>query len=203
MQFPHKMQDCDWKDLDKWDKETSMAKIVVFLFGDGVEELELIAPADLLRRAGCEVRLVSTEPSVMITTRGGFRMEADGLMADEDFSGVDLLVLPGGPGVIALRQREDWKPTLRAYAATGKMLAAICAAPLLLHDAGLLQGRKFTCHFSCHGELSSADRELKVVIDGALVTSQGAGTAIEFGLVLVEAMAGSEVRADIARAIMV
>ena len=179
-----------------------MQKTVMFVFGHGVEELELIAPADVLRRAGLAVRFASTEETPLVTTRGGFVVQCDQSFADMDAAAIDLLVLPGGPGVMALRQRQDLLDCLRSYGQSGKPLAAICAAPLLLQDAGLLEGKQFTCHDSCWQELSAAQRSQKVVIDGALITSQGAGTALDFGLALVEQMCGEEVRAQIARAIM-
>lgn len=179
-----------------------MQKNVAFIFGHGVEELELIAPADLLRRAGAEVWFVSTETSSMVTTRGGFGIETHMKLGNLPLSSVDLLVLPGGPGVMALRESHTLRDMLKYYASTGKSLAAICAAPLLLHDAGLLQGRAFTCHFSCRNELSDAVQGKRVVIDRELITSQGAGTSIEFGLALVERLYGSDVSKDIAEAIM-
>lgn len=179
-----------------------MQKKVLFVFGHGVEELELIAPADVLRRAGLEVSFASTEETRLVNTRGGFIVQADQSFAEIDGSTVDLLVLPGGPGVMALRQRADVLDFLRVYALSRKPLAAICAAPLLLQDAGLLGGKKYTCHDSCWAELPAAQQTQKVIIDGALITSQGAGTALEFGLTLVEVMCGETLRAQIARAIM-
>jgi protein deglycase len=179
-----------------------MQKNALCVFGHGVEELELIAPADVLRRAGLVVDFASTEETRLVTTRGGFVVRCDRGFAEIDAADVDLLVLPGGPGVMALRKREDVLEFLRAYEVSGKPLAAICAAPLLLQDAGLLAGKQFTCHDSCWGELTEAWKDQKVVIDGALITSQGAGTALDFGLALVERMCGAEARAQIARAIM-
>lgn len=179
-----------------------MQKKALFVFGHGVEELELIAPADVLRRAGLDVSFASTEDTRLVNTRGGFVVQADLSFAEVDGSAVDLLVLPGGPGVMALRQRADLLDFLREYALTRRPLAAICAAPLLLQDAGLLDGKNFTCHDSCWVELTTAQRTEKVLIDGALITSQGAGTALDFGLALVEVMCGETVRQQIARAIM-
>ncbi len=176
---------------------------VAFVFGNGVEELELIAPADLLRRAGAKVWFVSTEPEKTIATRGDFRLMADARLEEICVDSIDLLVLPGGPGVMTLRKNQALLAFVRDYAMTGKPLAAICAAPLLLHDAGLLHGRCFTCHDSCWDELTHTVRTSKVVIDRELITSQGAGTAVDFGLALVEKLFGAEQRAVVSRAIMV
>lgn len=179
-----------------------MQKKVLFVFGHGVEELELIAPADVLRRAGLSVSFASTEETRLVNTRGGFVVQCDQSFVDIDATDINLLVLPGGPGVMALRQRQDLLEFLRVYGFSGKPLAAICAAPLLLQDAGLLEGKQFTCHDSCWEELPTADRSKKVVIDGTLITSQGAGTALTFGFELVEFLCGAESRQQIATAIM-
>lgn len=179
-----------------------MQNNVLFVFGHGVEELELIAPADLLRRAGLAVSFASMEETRLVSTRGGFVVQCDQSFSEVDATDVDLLVLPGGPGVMALRERQDLLGFLRAYGQSGKPFAAICAAPLLLLDAGLLEGKQFTCHDSCWTELAAAQKNERVVIDGTLITSQGAGTALDFGLILVERMCGVEVSAQIARAIM-
>lgn len=178
-----------------------MSKRVAMIFGHGVEELELIAPADVLRRAGAEVLWVSWEDTRELVTRGGFVVRATHVLAELDLASIDMLVLPGGPGVMAARSRPELMTLLRDYASSLQPLAAICAAPLLLHDAGLLDGRNFTCHFSCVEELIDAQRGADVVIDGNLVTSRGAGTALVFGLFLVERLYGIEIRNDIARAI--
>jgi 4-methyl-5(b-hydroxyethyl)-thiazole monophosphate biosynthesis len=178
-----------------------MSKRVAMIFGHGVEELELIAPADVLRRAGCEVLWVTWEETRELVTRGGFSLFAHQSLAELDMAQIDLLVLPGGPGVMAARKRPDVWALLADYATTGKPLAAICAAPLLLHDAGLLAGRRFACHGSCHAELPAALKEERVVVDGTLITSRGAGTALEFGLALVEQMCGDEMRREIELAI--
>jgi protein deglycase len=91
---------------------------------------------------------------------------------------------------------------IKSYAAAGKPIAAICAAPLLLHDAGVLEGRAFTGHFSITEELPENSEE-RVVRDGELLTSRGAGTAVEFGLALVEMLVGREKADEVGRSIMV
>lgn len=171
------------------------------IFGHGVEELELIAPSDVLRRAGAEVWWLSWESTGELLTRGGFRIRATHLLECLTTASLDMLVLPGGPGVMAVRSRPDLMKILRDYAQTNKPLAAICAAPLLLHDAGLLNGRRFTCHQSCMSELSCSERDDEVVIDQQLITSRGAGTALSFGLALVECLYGADVKKEVARSI--
>jgi len=89
---------------------------------------------------------------------------------------------------------------LRHHAA-GRWLAAICAAPAVLHDLGLLKGRRYTAHFSVAGELTEILANERVVIDGRLLTSRGAGTALDFGLALVEPLVSAAKSAEIAKAI--
>lgn len=148
-----------------------MKKRVLCLICDGVEELELIAPVDLLRRAGAEV-----------TGRNGIQLTADSLLGDVD--GYDLFLLPGGPGVRKLRQDGRAAEIARRFVEAGKPVAAICAAPTVLHDAGLLEGKRFTAFPAVRKELVDAVDE-RVVEDGLVITSRGAGTAVDFALALV------------------
>jgi 4-methyl-5(b-hydroxyethyl)-thiazole monophosphate biosynthesis len=177
-----------------------MKKRVLCLVTDGFEETELVTPVNLLRRGGVEVVMASWDGTAQ-TGRGGIRVLPDaafGTVAPMDF---DLLFIPGGPGVMDLRR--DGRPARLAteFHAAGKAVAAICAAPLLLKDAGLLDSRRFTAHFSVHGELPGVVDE-RVVVDGRLVTSRGPGTAVDFGLALVRLLQGDTVAAEVAQAIM-
>jgi protein deglycase len=171
-----------------------MNKRVLCLLAPGFEEIETVTPIDLLRRAGAEVIVASVNGELSITGRSQI---AD--VADQDF---DLLVVPGGPGVKAMR--ADGRPAklAEAFHRSGKMVAAICAGPAVLKDARLLENKRFTAHFSVFGELAGALAEERVVRDGAILTSRGAGTALDFGLALVQALFGQEKSDEIARAIM-
>ncbi|MGC4013668.1 MAG: DJ-1/PfpI family protein [Luteolibacter sp.] len=167
---------------------------VLCLLVDGFEELETVAPVDVLRRAGVDVTLASLAQMV-VTGRNGIHLTADVLLADELPDAYDLLLLPGGPGVAKLR--EDGRPAAiaRIFAESGKKVAAICAAPLVLKDAGILSGRRFTAHDSTLRDLPDAVVNERVVIEENLITSRGAGTALDFGLALVAELCGQE-RAD-------
>lgn len=175
---------------------------VLCLLAEGFEEIETIAPVDLLRRAGAEVVMASITGSIHVTGRCAITLHADALLDGLDTEAFDLLLIPGGPGVKALRQ--DGRPaTLAAsFASHGKKVAAICAAPAVLQDAGLLTGRRFTAHFSMHGELPGADGAERVVVDGPVITSRGAGTAIEFGLELIAQLFGTTKVDEVAASIM-
>lgn len=172
------------------------------LLVDGFEEIETITPVDLLRRAGVEVTLAAVAGPIHVTGRCGVTLHADTMLEGLATEEYDLLLLPGGPGVKALR--EDGRPAhlAAAFAARGKVVAAICAAPTVLKDAALLENRRYTAHFSVHGELTSALADERVVEDGNLITSRGAGTAMDFGLALVERLCGPDKRREVAASIM-
>lgn len=173
---------------------------VLCLLVDGFEEIELVTPVDLLRRAGVEV-VVAALHGMGATGRSGIRLTADGSLDEVADSGYDLLLIPGGPGVGELRRDGRAAALAGVFASAGKPIAAICAAPLVLKDAGLLDGRRFTAHQSVRDVLAQALDE-RVVIDGNLITSLGAGTAMEFGLALVSRLAGQAAADKVAADIM-
>jgi 4-methyl-5(b-hydroxyethyl)-thiazole monophosphate biosynthesis len=179
-----------------------MSKRVLCLLVAGFEELETVAPVDLLRRAGAVVTLASLAGDQWVTGRTNLTLQADAALAELAEAEFDLLLLPGGPGVKALRQ--DGRPArlAAAFVAAGKSVAAICAAPTVLADAGLLVGRRFTAHASVAAELPQARLAERVVEDGPLITSRGAGTAVDFGLALVGRLFGPAKAVEIAQAIM-
>lgn len=179
-----------------------MSKRVLCLLGPGFEEIEVTAPIDLLRRAGAEVVMASVPGDLHLTGRCGITLHADAALADVLNQEFDLLLIPGGPGVKELR--ADGRPArlARAFADSGKLVAAICAAPTILGDAGLLADRRYTAHFSVNEELPQALSGREVVEDGNLITSRGAGTALSFGLALVRRLFGDAKAQEVARAIM-
>jgi len=160
----------------------------------------MVTPVDLLRRADVEVVIASLHRKTAVG-RCGIRVEADAALVGLDPKKFDLLLIPGGPGVANLR--KDGRPATlaREFVAAGKPVAAICAAPLVLMDAGLLEGRRFSAHQSVRNALPAALDE-RVVVDGNLVTSRGAGTAMDFGLALVALLAGQAAAERVAAEIM-
>jgi protein deglycase len=179
-----------------------MSTRVLCLLVNGFEEIETLAPVDLLRRAGAEVVMASVTPEMHVTGRCKVTVHADAALADISPESFDLLLIPGGPGVAALR--ADGRPAqlATAFAASGKPVAAICAAPTVLADAGLLKDKRFTAHFSVYDELPTALATERVVEDGLLITSRGAGTALDFGLSLVRRLFGKEKAKEVAESIM-
>ena len=175
---------------------------VLVILPEGFEEIEAVTPIDLMRRAGVEVTIAALAEGIHVTGRSGLTLHATtSLTAVPEDQTFDLLLIPGGPGV--RRLRDDPRVLRRVVAQTqgGGWLAAICAAPTVLNDAGVLDGRSFTAHPSVAGELPSARIGERLVIDGKLITSRGAGTTLEFGLQLVEALAGPSKAREIASAI--
>jgi 4-methyl-5(b-hydroxyethyl)-thiazole monophosphate biosynthesis len=165
-------------------------KRVLVPLAPGFEEIEAVAIVDVLRRAEIAVDIAGTAPGP-ITGSHGITVTPDLALADADTRTYDLVALPGGmPGTLNLRQSPDVLRVVREMAAGGRYTTAICAAPTVLAAAGVTTGRALTSHPSVASELSgSAYREDAVVIDGPVITSRGAGTAVEFALALVEALA--------------
>lgn len=176
---------------------------VLAILPEGFEELEAVAPIDLLRRAGCVVTVAALGPELRVTGRNALVLEADVILSELPAGGpvCDCLLLPGGPGVRHLRASAAVRDLVGRHHAAGAWLAAICAAPVVLHDAGLLARRRYTAHPSVAGELDAILAEERVVRDGRILTSRGAGTAIDFGLALVSALISPEKSAEIAASI--
>jgi 4-methyl-5(b-hydroxyethyl)-thiazole monophosphate biosynthesis len=171
-----------------------MAKSVLTLLADGFEEIEATAPIDLLRRAEAEVTVASCSDSLDVTGRSTITLRADTLLSHvPDPLAFDLLVLPGGPAVFELRKRPEIIDLIRDFADTDKPIGAICAAPLLLLDAGVITSDSTcTAHGSTEEEIPQLSKSKAVVQDGQIITSRGAGTAVEFGLALIQELFGQE-----------
>lgn len=143
---------------------------------------------DLLRRAGLEVVLAGGS-GLEVTGKCGVTVSADALLVDVAGDRFDALFLPGGPAVMELRGSPAIIGLIRKFDEESKLIAAICAAPLLLKDAGILGNVNTTAHFSTAGELPELS-DARCVYDGRLLTSRGAGTALGFGVALVEILMG-------------
>ena len=155
-----------------------MTKVAV-VFAEGFEEIEALSPVDVFRRAGFDCNMLGLE-SASVTGSHGIQVAMDGVF-DGNFADYDLVVLPGGmPGSTNLEAAK-----------AGKYVAAICAAPIVLERAGLLEGRKFTCFPGVEEQIASGEHQTDlVVVDGNIVTSRGAGTALAFAYALVDLLGG-------------
>lgn len=158
---------------------------------DGVEEMEAVIVIDALRRAKWRVVSAGMVPGVITASRG-VKLAPDALWDDVARAEFDVLVLPGGAaGVAALSRDERVLQTVREFMRDGKIVAAICAGPLVLQAAGVLEGRRLTSHPAVKAQLTQGAWQTdRVVVDGRLITSQGPGTAFEFVLALVALVEG-------------
>lgn len=182
-----------------------MKKALVILF-DKVEELEAIAPVDILRRARVDVTTAALGDSLEIIGRSGIAIDADEPFAEACKKNFDAVILPGGPGVYDILDMhpDDIAPMrglFERHLNGGEIVAAICAAPMVLAEMEILKGKKCTAHQSVADKIENADVSKNVVRDGCVITSRGAGTAVEFGLEILAALEGGNVADEIAKSI--
>lgn len=172
-----------------------MSKKVYIFLADGFEDIEGLTVVDLMRRAGITITTVSIKNTKQITTAHSITMLTDQTFAETDFTDADMLVLPGGqPGTTDL---------LKNFYNNGGRIAAICAAPTIFAQIGLLHGKKATAYPSCMDGLGDAVRlEDNVVVDGNITTSRGLGTAIDFSLSLISQLLGQEKADQIAESVV-
>ena len=158
----------------------------------GFEEVEALTAADLLRRANVETVLISITGQRMVEGAHGFKIETDMIFEDADYSACEMIVLPGGmPGTKGLEAHSALCDKIREFDSDGKFIAAICAAPMVLGGLGLLEGRKATIYPGMENFLKGAiHSKERVVVDGNIITSMGPGTAMDFGIALVEIICG-------------
>jgi 4-methyl-5(b-hydroxyethyl)-thiazole monophosphate biosynthesis len=161
------------------------------IVADGFEEIEAVTVIDVLRRAGVEVVAAALDGD-HATGSHAIRVTCDVPLEKVRASDFDAVILPGGmPGAAALRDSPRVRAVVSELASAGKLVAAICAAPIALDAAGVLRGKRATSYPGF--ELPSAEySEDRVVGDGNVVTSRGPGTALEFALELVRRLAGAE-----------
>jgi 4-methyl-5(b-hydroxyethyl)-thiazole monophosphate biosynthesis len=168
-----------------------MKKAFVFL-APGFEEVEASGTIDVLRRGEVDAIAISITGDYVVTGAHGIALLADELFEDIDFSDADALILPGGmPGSSNLNAYEPLKELLVRQYESGRIVAAICAAPLVLGGLGILKGRKATCYPGFESYLTGAIlTDESVVTDGNVLTGKGPGRVFDFGLGLVSALNG-------------
>lgn len=166
--------------------------IYVFL-ANGFEEIEALAPVDILRRAEQEVKTVGVGGKT-ITGSHGITVTADIEEKDVTTDDMEMMILPGGmPGTLNLEKSPIVTACARYCAANGVYLAAICAAPSILGHLGLLESREAICFPGFEGELKGAKlSEKPVCVDGSIITAKGMGVATQFGLTLAGLIAGQD-----------
>lgn len=170
-----------------------MKTIYVFL-AEGFEEIEALTPIDVLRRAELNVLTVSVMEEQVVTGAHGVPVVADRMFADIHLEDAEMLLLPGGlPGATNLDAHQGLSDMIVAFATERKPLAAICAAPLVFGNRGLLQGKKATCYPGFETYLAGAEYTAALVeTDGNFITAKGPGAAMDFAFAIVEKYCGLE-----------
>lgn len=177
--------------------------IYAFL-ANGFEETEAVVPIDILRRAGFDVKLVSITDELLVTSSHGVTIKADATFEDTDFENTELLFLPGGmPGTKNLDAHAGLCELLQDSAEKGVKMAAICAAPSVFGNLGLLNGESATCYPGFEEQLLGATiSEESVVVSRNFITGKGAGVAMEFAFKLVEILKGEKFAEELAAAVI-
>lgn len=177
---------------------------MIYMFlAEGFEEIEALCPLDLCRRADIPVTTVGVGAQE-ITGAHGICVRAD--ISDSTFTpdGLDMIFLPGGmPGTLNLAASKTVMSALRYAAENGKYIAAICAAPSILGDEGLLCGKRAVCYPGFEDRLIGAELpDEKVVLDGRILTAKGMGAALEMGLKIVELFRGKAFAEELRHAVI-
>lgn len=180
-----------------------MTKKVAVLLADGFEEIELVAPVDILRRAGVEVTLISVGKTVEVKGGHGLVVVADALLDDTNVDLADMLLLPGGPGTKGLNSHDKVRGLVKEFAEKEKWIASICAAPMIPGELGLLQGHQATCYPGYEIHLKGARHSTKeVVVSAPFITACGAGVALNFGFELVACLKDATTASNLAKKMM-
>ena len=176
-----------------------MSKAAIFL-AEGFEMIEALTVVDLCRRAGIDLVTVAITEDKRVVSSHKVPIEADITIRELDFDAMDMLILPGGmPGTANLEASGLLMAQLDAFDAAGRYLSAICAAPRIFGKKGFLKGRKATCFPGVEGFLEGADvTGSRVEVADHFITSRGMGTAMDFGLAIIERLEGAAKAEEIA-----
>lgn len=178
-----------------------MAKVYEFL-ADGFEDIEALAPVDVLRRGGVEVVTVSITGQRAVQSSHGVTIMADTTFEEAgDFADADALLLPGGmPGSTNLRDHSGVIAALQRQNEAGKRIGAICAAPLVLAHAGLLHGRRATIYPGMASHLGDATYTERIVVeDGNIITGEGPTAALPYSYAILAQLKGKETADEVAK----
>ncbi|MCD7848712.1 DJ-1 family glyoxalase III [uncultured Parabacteroides sp.] len=178
----------------------------VFLFlATGFEEIEALGTTDILRRGGVRVSTVSIMGELQVMGAHNIPVVADYLFEDADFSAADALILPGGiPGSNHLNTCTRLKELVMQKYQEGKLMAAICAGPMVLGGLGLLKGRRATCFPYFEPTMVGAiPTENGVEQDGNIITCKGPGFVFDFGLTILKNLKDEEIAEEVAAALLV
>lgn len=165
-----------------------MKKAIVFM-AEGFEEIEALTVVDVLRRGGVETTMVSVTENPYVTGAHGIEVLADAT-SEYEVTDENLVVLPGGlPGADNLRKSALVCDTVKKYVSEGRLVGAICAAPYVLGEFGVLNGKKATCYPGFESKLAGADYTAnRVEVDGKIITGNGPSSALPFAIALLAAV---------------
>lgn len=180
-----------------------MKKIAVF-FAEGYEEIEALTVVDMCRRAGIVVDMVSVTDSLQVSGSHKIPVVMDKKLEDVNFAELDMIVLPGGmPGTLNLEAVPTLMEQVKAFAETGKYIAAICAAPSIFGHLGLVEGKTVCCYPGFEEHLTGANvTKNSCEADGNIITSRGMGCAIDFSLKIIEKLENGDKASEIGRQII-
>lgn len=168
-----------------------MAKVYQ-LMADGFEEIEALAPVDILRRGEVDIQMVSITGTELVTSAHGVVIKTDVLFENADLTDADLLILPGGmPGASNLNSHEGVRKALIEQVNKGRKVGAICAAPMVLGSIGVLKGKRATCYPGFEKYLDGAQYTGELVtVDGNIITGEGPTAVLPYAYRLLSILVG-------------
>lgn len=163
-------------------------------FAEGTEEIEFVTITDLLRRSSTDAVSVSITGNKKVKGAHGIVIETDMTFEEADYDSCDMIILPGGmPGTLHMAEHRGLTDMIKSFDASGRRIAAICAAPMVLAGCGILSGKKAVIYPGMEEYLGDAEvTSARVQTDGNIITSQGPGTAMEFALEIVRTAKGDK-----------
>lgn len=178
-----------------------MESNVAVQLADGFEEIEAVTIIDVLRRAGIHTLIVSVTGKYEVTGAHGIQVISDKLFEEVDFDEVDMIVLPGGmPGAKNLKNHSGLRGQVLKFYNSGKLLGAICAAPMVFGSLGILKNKTATCYPGFEDQLTGAHvTGAEVEVSGKVITGKGPGVAIKFALEIVSTLKGQALAAKLAK----
>ena len=181
-----------------------MAKVYVFL-ATGFEETEALAPVDILRRGGVDVQTVSITGREWVESSHHVMVKADVLFEEAELGKADLLMLPGGmPGASNLNAHEGVRQSLVNQFNAGRLVGAICAAPMVLGSIGILQGKRATCYPGFDKYLDGAEYTAELcTVDGNITTGKGPAASFIYGFCLLEQLTSKEKAEEVKAAMLI
>jgi len=172
--------------------------MVLIFLTTGFEEIEALATMDVLRRGGVNIQSVSLTGDRTVTGGHQISVIADCLFEEVDFANAQMLILLGG--TVKINEHDGLKREILAFAVQGKLLAAICAAPMVFGGLGLLRNKNATCYSGYEKYLTGAHiTQAPVTVDGNVTTGRAAAYTLDFALELLSQLKGNEVAEEIAR----